>query len=297
VTKEDHSREGESDGRRCGTVAIGTRPRGADWRRRRGNRVDRARTRSAARADRTSALQPAQPAELEELAASIRERGIIQPILVRGARAAPDSYEIIAGERRWRAAQRAGVHEVPVVVVEASDREALELAIIENVQRADLNPLEEAMGYQALIDFGHGQDDVATAVGKSRSHVANTLRLMKLPESVKAYLREGKITAGHARALLGQVDPEKTARAIVEQGLNVRQVEALAQEGAVKAGKAIKLRARTRKDADTVAVERRLADVLGLTVQIESRGEGGEMRIRYRSLDQLDDVIRRLERG
>src|SRR5437588_7266297 len=150
--------------------------------------------------------------ELDELAASIRERGIIQPILVRTVRGAIDAYEIIAGERRWRAAQRAGVHDVPVVLLEVTDREALELAIIENVQRSDLNPLEEAMGYQALADeFKHAQDDIAKIVGKSRSHVANTLRLLRLPDDVKAYLTDGRLTAGHARALLNHPEPEALA--------------------------------------------------------------------------------------
>ena len=180
-------------------------------------------------------------AELDELAASIRERGIIQPILVRTARGAVDQYEIIAGERRWRAAQRAGLHDVPVVLLEVTDREALELAIIENVQRADLNALEEAGGYQALADeFKYSQDDIAKIVGKSRSHVANTLRLMKLPEGVQTFIRDGKLSAGHARALLGQPDPEAMAQAIVAQGLNVRQVEAIAQERAAIAGKIAK---------------------------------------------------------
>jgi ParB family transcriptional regulator, chromosome partitioning protein len=236
--------------------------------------------------------------ELDELAASIRERGIIQPILVRTVRGAADVYEIIAGERRWRAAQRAGMHDVPVVLLEVGDREALELAIIENVQRTDLNALEEALGYQALMEeFGHGQDEVAKIVGKSRPHVGNTLRLLKLPDAVKAFLAENKISAGHARALLGQPDPEALARAIVEKGLNVRQLEALTQERASKAGKASKrARPRVEKDADTVVLEKRLSDALGLVVTIEHRGDGGELRIRYRSLEQLDAVIGRLER-
>src|ERR1700730_5625317 len=179
--------------------------------------------------------------ELDELAASIRARGVIQPILVRTVRGAPDSYEIIAGERRWRAAQRAGTHDVPVVVLEVSDREALELAIVENVQRTDLNPVEEAIGYKALSDeFGHSQDDIAKIVGKSRSHVTNTLRLLRLPEKIKTLLTEGKISAGHARALLGQPDPEAMAQAIVENGLNVRQVEAIVQERAGKTGKDVR---------------------------------------------------------
>ena len=237
-------------------------------------------------------------ADIDELAASIRERGIIQPIVVRAARGAVDQYEIIAGERRWRAAQRAGLHDVPVVLLEVDDREALELAIIENVQRTDLNALEEAMGYETLAtEFGHSQDEIAKIVGKSRSHVSNTVRLLKLPEPVKAYLREGKLSAGHARALLGEQNPEATARAIVEQGLNVRQAEAIAQERAAKTGKVAKPRPRAEKDADTRALEKRLSDALGLTVSIEHRGQGGELRIRYKSLEQLDEVIRRLERG
>ncbi|HVX91646.1 MAG TPA: ParB/RepB/Spo0J family partition protein [Xanthobacteraceae bacterium] len=233
--------------------------------------------------------------ELDELAASIRERGIIQPIVVRSVRGAPDTYEIIAGERRWRAAQRAGTHDVPIAVLEVSDSEALELAIIENVQRADLNPLEEASGYQSLADeFGYSQEDIARTVGKSRSHVANTLRLLKLPDSVKAYINAGKLTAGHARALLGQPDPEATAREIVERGLNVRQVEAIAQDRAAEAGKATRTRARGGKDADTAALEKQLTDALGLVVNIDHRGRGGVLHIRYRSLDQLDHVIQRL---
>jgi ParB family chromosome partitioning protein len=237
-------------------------------------------------------------AELDELAASIRERGIIQPILVRTSRGHVDQYEIIAGERRWRAAQRAGLHDVPIVLLEVGDREALELAIIENVQRTDLNPLEEAAGYQALADeFHHAQDAIAKIVGKSRSHVANTLRLLKLPDAVKAYINEGKLSAGHARALLGQPDPEGLARTIVEQNLNVRQVESIAQERATKAGRPVQRRARGReaKDPDTLALEKRLSDALGLTVAISHGDAGGEVRIRYSTLEQLDEVIRRLE--
>jgi ParB family chromosome partitioning protein len=234
-------------------------------------------------------------AELEDLSASIRERGIIQPIVVRSR--GPDVYEIIAGERRWRAAQRAGLHEVPIVVIEATDGEALELAIIENVQRTDLNPLEEATGYQVLAaEFDHSQDDIAKIVGKSRSHVANTLRLLKLPDTVKAYINAGKLSAGHARALINQPDPEAVAREIVTKGLNVRQVEALGQERAEAAGKTAKSRARTVKDADTVALERRLSDSLGLVVGIDHRGKGGVLHVRYRTLEQLDEVIRRLEK-
>src|SRR3974390_138578 len=180
-------------------------------------------------------------AGLYEPAASLRERGVIQPIVVRALRGVPDGYEIIAGERRWRAAQRAGLHEVPVVVIEATDAEALQLAIIENVQRADLNPLEEAEGYRSLIDvYGNSQDDIARIVGKSRSHVANTLRLLKLPDAGKDYIHAGKLTAGHARMLIGEANAQELAERIVAGGLNVREVEALAREqkGSKKHGKA-----------------------------------------------------------
>jgi ParB family transcriptional regulator, chromosome partitioning protein len=238
--------------------------------------------------------------ELEELAQSIRERGIIQPIVVRSAPGGGGkSFEIIAGERRWRASQRAGLHEVPIVVLEVTDAEALELAIIENIQRADLNPLEEAAGYQALANqYSHSQDDIASIVGKSRSHVANTLRLLKLPETVKSYINEGKLTAGHARALINQPDPEVVARDIVEKGLNVRQVEKLRQDSANAGKKKPKSGAKARKDADIAALERRLSDTLGLVVEVTDRGRaGGVLGIRYRTLDQLDNVIRKLERS
>ncbi len=237
-------------------------------------------------------------AELTELAQSIRERGIIQPIVVRAAPKGNNSYEIIAGERRWRAAQRAGLHEVPIVVLDVTDAEALELAIIENVQRADLNPLEEAAGYQALAsEYKHSQDEIASIVGKSRSHVTNTLRLLKLPDAVKQYINEGKLSAGHARSLVGQADPEGMARAIVEKGLNVRQAEQLRQaQQKGKKGKAAK--ARVKADADTMALQRRLSDALGLTVDIDHKGRaGGSVKIKYKTLDQLDEVTRRLLRG
>jgi ParB family chromosome partitioning protein len=233
--------------------------------------------------------------DLQELADSIRERGIIQPIVVRAVAGVVDAYEIVAGERRWRAAQRAELHEVPIHLVEVGDREALELAIIENVQRADLNPLEEAMGYNELIEqFGYSQTDLAKIIGKSRSHVANTLRLMKLPDPVQGMLREGQLTAGHARALLAVEDPAKLASQIVDQGLNVRQVEALTQEQSEKAGRAPKQRERIEKDADTRALEKTLSDALGMAVSIDHRGSGGELRIRYRSLEQLEDICQRL---
>jgi ParB family transcriptional regulator, chromosome partitioning protein len=237
-------------------------------------------------------------AELDELVASLRERGIIQPIVARPVQGAADVYEIIAGERRWRAAQRAGLHEVPVVIIEANDAEALQLAIIENVQRADLNPLEEAEGYRALIEeFGNSQDEIAKIVGKSRSHVANTLRLLKLPETIKAYIHSGKLFAGHARMLIGQPDAERLAEEIVAHGLNVRQVENLAREAAERGGKSsVRAARRAAKNANLVALEKRISDALGLAVSINEAKRGGVLTIRYRSLDQLDDVLRRLEK-
>jgi ParB family chromosome partitioning protein len=236
-------------------------------------------------------------AELSELADSIRERGIIQPIVVR-ARGA-DHYEIIAGERRWRAAQRAGLHEVPIVVLDVTDAEALELAIIENVQRSDLNPLEEASGYLSLAnEYNHSQEDIAKIVGKSRSHIANTLRLLHLPEKVKAYINSGKLTAGHARMLVGQPSAEELADQIVNQGLNVRQVEAMARKSSQKQARDGKRAGQTGKDADTEALEKRLGDALGLAVTIDHRAHGGgTLQVKYRTLEQLDDVIARLEQG
>jgi len=256
----------------------------------------------------TSALQPnarnprrAFPNdELDELAASLRERGIIQPIVARPVRGSADAFEIIAGERRWRAAQRAGLHDVPVVIIEATDAEALQLAIIENVQRADLNALEEADGYRALMEeFGHSQDEIAKIVGKSRSHVANTLRLLKLPETVRSYITSGQLSAGHARMLVGQPNAEKLAEDIVARGLNVRQVEAMARDVADKSGKKHSHARATRrtagKGADLAALEKRLSDALGLVVSIdEGKRGGGVLSIRYRNLDQLDEVVRRL---
>jgi ParB family chromosome partitioning protein len=237
-------------------------------------------------------------AELAELAESIRQHGVIQPIVVRPVKGAQDRYEIIAGERRWRASQVAGLHEVPIVPVDVSDSDALELAIIENVQREDLNPIEEAQGYHALAnEFKRSAEDIAKIVGKSRSHVANTMRLTKLPAEVQAYIALGKLSAGHARALIGVPDPEGLAKRIVEEGLNVRQVEALAHEEGVPARKPQKARGSKVKDPDTVALEKRVSDALGLAVNVNHRDPGGTVQISYRNLEQLDEVMRRLARG
>ncbi len=239
--------------------------------------------------------------ELAELTASIKQHGVIQPIVVRPVKGAHDRFEIIAGERRWRASQAAGLHEVPIVPVEVSDSDALELAIIENVQREDLNPLEEAQGYHSLADeFKRNQEDIARIVGKSRSHVANMMRLTKLPPEVQAYIAAGKLSAGHARALIGVPDPLAAAKQIVEQGLNVRQTEALAHEEGVPERKPQKARGSSTgksKDADTVALEKRVSDALGLAVSVNHRDPGGTVQVNYRSLEQLDEVMRRLARS
>jgi ParB family chromosome partitioning protein len=233
--------------------------------------------------------------ELGELAASIAEKGVVQPILVRSARGPIEAYEIIAGERRWRAAQRAGVHDVPVVVLEVNDREALEIAIVENVQRADLGPLEEANGYEQLMaQFGYSQSDLAKVVGKSRSHIANTIRLTKLPEKVRAHLAEGRLSAGHARALLALDDPEAAARRIIDRGLTVRDVEAMAQAQAEDKGRAPRRHAPAEPDADTRALETALREATGLAVRISHRDGAGEVRIRYQTLEQLDELARKL---
>src|SRR5215475_3849846 len=237
-------------------------------------------------------------ADLDELASSLREKGIIQPIVVRPVRGSNDRFEIIAGERRWRAAQRAGLHDVPIVAVDVTEDEALQLAIIENVQRTDLNAIEEASGYQALInDFKHSHDEIAKTVGKSRVHITNTLRLLKLPEKVQSLVRSGKVSAGHARVLIGRPDAEELAQKIVDMGLSVRQVEEWGRAGkdAGKSPPPSAAKSRADKDADTVALERRVTDALGLEVTVDHRGEAGVVHVRYRSLDQLDEVVRRLE--
>jgi ParB family chromosome partitioning protein len=238
-------------------------------------------------------------AELDELATSIKERGIIQPIVVRAAKGKEDAFEIIAGERRWRAAQRAGLHEVPIAVVEATDVQALEFAIIENVQRADLNPIEEAAGYLALMEeFNHSQDDVAQIVGKSRSHVANLVRLLKLSEPVKQLVQSGQLSAGHARQLVGQPNALEIAQDIIKRGLNVRQVETEMRKDGAAQVRDLRNEAKSytngAKDPDTKALEKKLSDTLGLEVSVDHRGQGGTLHIKYRDLDQLDAVIRKL---
>lgn len=249
---------------------------------------------------RPNPLNPRQSfpeAELEELAASIRERDIIQPIIVRGVAGIVDAFEIIAGERRWRAAQRVGLHDVPVVIVEADDRQALEFAIIENIQRADLNPLDEARGYENLVaQFAYTQNDLAKVMGKSRSHIANTLRLSRLPDGVKQRVSSGALSAGHARALLAVSDPELVARRIVDQGLTVRDVERIAQREADGPDDAVrKPKREIERDADTAALEKRLSEILGLEVSVEHRGEkGGAVRIKYRTLEQLEALSHKL---
>jgi len=235
-------------------------------------------------------------AELEELAASIRAKGVLQPILVRPSPDASGDYQIVAGERRWRAAQRAGVISIPALVRSFSDAEVLEIAIVENVQRADLSSIEEAEGYRVLIErFGRTQASVADTVGKSRVHVANALRLLQLPAAVQEMVRDGRLTAGHARPFSGKPDAERLAREVVERQLNVRQAEALARGGAQPRGEAASRRP-AGKDADTLALESDLGEALGLPVEVRDEGGAGEVRIRYASLEQLDEICRRLTR-
>lgn len=233
--------------------------------------------------------------DLEDLTNSIREHGIVQPVVVRLAKDSADRYELIAGERRWRAAQRAGLTTVPVIIREVDDRVALELAIIENVQRADLNPLEEGMGYQQLIDdHEYTQADLAQVIGKSRSHVANTLRLLKLPEPVRDMITNGSLSAGHARTLITADNPAALADKIVRDGLSVRQAEALAQgEGGKQ--QSPKAKAADEKDADTQALEKLLSDVMGMRVTVNHLNKGGDVRIHYTTLEQLDEICQRLQ--
>jgi len=231
--------------------------------------------------------------ELDELAKSLKQQGIIQPLLVR---AVSDGYEILAGERRWRAAQRAGLHDVPVILSTANDQQALEIGIVENVQRSDLNPIEEAQAFARLMDeFGYTQEALASTIGKSRSHVANTLRLMALPSEVRHLVEENKISAGHARALIGVADALAIARRIIAEGLSVRAVEKLVS--GAPSPKASSPKRDVEKDADTRALEKTLADGLGLAVSIDHGEAGGRLAIQYKTLEQLDDVIRRLLEG
>jgi ParB family chromosome partitioning protein len=239
-------------------------------------------------------------AELEELSRSISEHGVIQPIVVRSVHGTPDAFEIIAGERRWRAAQKAGLHDVPVVVLDVSDTDALEIAIVENVQRSDLNPMEEARGYHALAEeFKRSQDDIAKVVGKSRSHVANMMRLTKLPDTVQDAVLSGALSAGHARALLNASNAAAIAQRVIADGLSVRQTEALAHEagGVPERPQANprKTKQAKSKDANTVELEKRLGDTLGLKITIDHRENGGgSVLIKYRDLDQLDGVVKKL---
>jgi ParB family chromosome partitioning protein len=241
-------------------------------------------------------------ADLAELSESIKERGIIQPIVVREA--GDGTYEIIAGERRWRAAQRAGLHEVPIAIVDATDVQSLEFAIIENVQRADLNPIEEAAGYVALMEqCNHTQDQVAQIVGKSRPYVANMVRLLKLPDQVKNLVRQGKLSAGHARVLIGHANPLVLAEMAIDEDFSVRQLEEWVRQPEGQPGDAYMAKIHKQsggskpaqaKDADTRALERRLTDALGLEVTIDHRGEKGTLSVKYTDLDQLDAVIKKL---
>jgi ParB family chromosome partitioning protein len=232
--------------------------------------------------------------ELQDLAGSIRQHGIVQPVVVRTV--GTDRFEIIAGERRWRAAQLAGLVQIPVIVRDVDDRTALELAIVENVQRADLNPLEEALGYEQLIaEHGYTQNDLGEIIGKSRSHVANSLRLLKLPDPVRDMLADGSLSAGHARALVSTPDPLVLAKTIAQKGMSVRDAEKLAQNHIKAQQVPAPSEVRESKDSDTIALERSLSDRLGLSVSINHKGGGGQLKINYKTLDQLEEICRLLE--
>jgi len=229
--------------------------------------------------------------DLEDLTRSIRDKGLLQPLVVRHR---GSEFEIVAGERRWRAAQRAGIHEVPVLIRDLTDGEALEIALIENIQRADLNALEEARAYQQLMDqFDYTQQQLADSVGKSRSHIANTIRLLSLPESVRRHIEDGALTAGHARALVATDSPQQLAEKIIQLGMTVREAEGLSRSEAEAKGRPPA--AKAPKDADTIALERQLSEALGLKVEIANKGRaGGSLTVRYKTLEQLDDVCNRL---
>lgn len=228
--------------------------------------------------------------DLEDLSRSIREKGLLQPIVVR--QRSDGEYEIVAGERRWRASQRAGLHELPVLIRELSDGETLEIALIENIQRADLNPLEEARAYGQLLEqFSYTQQQLADSVGKSRSHIANTLRLLTLPESVRTYIEDGKLTAGHARTLVATDSPADLANKIISLGLSVREAETLTRSKSSTSTR----KEKAEKNADTRALEKQISETIGLRVEIKAQGrEGGTLLIKYKTLDQLDGVTRRL---
>lgn len=261
---------------------------------------------AAANADRLVSIEKIQPNpdqprrvfdqdELSDLAASIQEKGVIQPLILRNVAGEPDRYEIVAGERRWRAAQIARLHEVPALIRDYSDSETLEIAIIENVQRADLNAIEEAAGYRELMDrFGHTQEKLAEALGKSRPHIANLLRLLSLPDNVQNMLQDGRLTAGHARALIAKDDPEKLAKIIVAKGLSVRDAEKLVKRADAKSDP--KPKEKQSKDADTKRLEQDLAAGLGMKVEIDhsASGTSGQVRIKYSDFDDLDEICRRL---
>ena len=240
-----------------------------------------------------------QPESMEELAASIREKGIIQPLIVRPDPTHPGAYQIVAGERRWRAAQMAQLHEVPVILRSYTDTEVLEVAIIENIQRADLNAIDEAAGYKQLMDrFGHTQDQLGTALGKSRSHIANLMRLLTLPADVQSHVINGTLTAGHARALIGHPRASELAGQIIRGKLSVRDAEKLAKKAETDPSKRPSAGPRT-KDADTIQIERELSAALNMGVSIDqsATGEGGSLTLRYRNLEQLDDLLRTLSGG
>jgi ParB family chromosome partitioning protein len=237
---------------------------------------------------------------LQELAASIAEKGVIQPLIVREHPTRTGIYEIVAGERRWRASQIAQIHNVPVIVREYTDTEVLEVAIIENIQRADLNPIDEGAGYRQLMQkFGHTQEQLSSVLGKSRSHIANVIRLLNLPDGVRNYLVEGKLTAGHARALVGHDDAQRLADHIVKTGMSVRDAEKLAKQGLIYAKTTKAVKQATTKDADTVQIEGELTAALGMKVSIDHAAgtEGGRLSVSYRDLDQLDDLLRALSGG
>jgi len=231
---------------------------------------------------------------IEGLADSIREKGILQPILVRPHPDGNGQFEIIAGERRWQASQKAQLHEVPVIVKEMDDRDAAEIALVENLQRQDLSPLEEAEGYSRLMaEFDHTQDALSKALGKSRSHVANMMRLLALPSDVKSFLEDGLLSTGHARALLNCEEPAEIAKQVIKKGLNVRQTESLVKTAGVQS----RPKAKKEKDTDTIALERDLTDLLGVKVDIKSATKGGALTLHYGSLEQLDDILHRLSHG